>query len=117
MARNNSLTKLATVIDVLEPKPDSLRGKVVCITGHMGKPRHDVEELIRRAGGETSSDVAWNTNLLVSNQDWSAGTIGSKKKSSKQLKAERRGIRVISEKELYDMMEAGGANLPASDIF
>lgn len=106
--RNNDNTKLATVIDVLEPAPDALRGRVVCITGHMGKPRAEVEELVRRAGGQTTPDVAWDTNLLVSNQDWSAGTIGDKKKSSKQIKAERRGVKVVSEKELYDMMQAGG---------
>lgn len=105
--RNNENTKLATVIDVLEPSPNALRDKVVCITGHMGKPRHEVEDLIRRAGGRTTADVAWDTNLLVSNQDWSAGTIGRKKKSAKQIKAERTGVRVVSEKELYDMMQPG----------
>lgn len=115
--RNNDNTKLATVIDVLEPAPDALRHKVICITGHMGKPRHEVEELIRRAGGETTSDVVWNTNILVSNQDWSAGTIGNKKKSSKHIKAEKRGIRIINEKQLYDMMQAGGLNADEKGLF
>lgn len=114
MARNNDMTRVAAVLDVMEPAADALRGKTFCITGHMGRPRAEIEEMIRKAGGRTSPNVAYGVTHLVSNEDWSAGTIGSKKKSSKQLKAESLRIMVISEASLYELMSkgSGGGSAP-----
>ena len=90
MARNNETTALWTVIQVMEVT-GALKGERVCITGHVGLPREQIQGIIRQAGGEVHDSVKPDTTILVSNGDWTATTVGERngvKKSSKMLKAE-----------------------------
>ncbi len=105
MARKNDHTNLWNVIIVMEVT-GALQGERVCITGHVGLPRKQIQDIIRQAGGVVHEDVHSDTTILVSNGDWTAQTVqevGGKKKSSKMLKAEENNrwgrvrTRIISE--------------------
>ncbi|GAA3087364.1 hypothetical protein GCM10020000_87750 [Streptomyces olivoverticillatus] len=68
-----------------------LAGKAVVVTGGMtgaleSFKRHDMEELIRRAGGEPSGSVSKKTSLVVAGE----------KAGSKKAKAESLGIEVLT---------------------
>ncbi|MEU5430809.1 NAD-dependent DNA ligase LigA [Streptomyces olivoreticuli] len=68
-----------------------LAGKTVVVTGGMtgaleAFKRHDMEELIRRAGGEPSGSVSKKTSLVVAGE----------KAGSKKAKAESLGIEVLT---------------------
>ena len=101
--RNNEMTNVATVLEVMEPSPTALRGYRICISGHMGRPRDRIAEMIADAGGEFHKSLTQRTTHLVTNGDWSAGTIKGKV-SSKVRKAREYGARVLSEQQLYDLM-------------
>lgn len=103
MARNNDMTALNDVLEVMEPSPDALRGMTVCITGHLGKPRDQIVEMIRKAGGRFDKSVRWGVTHLVTNADWNAGSVKGKV-SSKYRKAQEYGVKIISEAELYALM-------------
>jgi NAD-dependent DNA ligase len=97
------------VLNVMEAvNPDALRGAEVSITGHLGRPRAEIVELIRQAGGSfqatPSSWVGSRRAYLITNKDWNAGATVQKKASLKLLKAQEKGIKIISEKEFYDMI-------------
>lgn len=108
MARVNEFTDLATVIEVMEVK-DCLKDAKICITGHLGRPRQDIEKLIRTAGGEVHTSIKWSTTHLLTNADWTAGSthggsVGKKKVSSKYAEACRYKVKIISEKDFYDIL-------------
>ena len=79
-----------------------LRGMSACVTGVLSKKREDVHAEIRAAGGDIHDGVKKNTTLLVA---------GEKTGKSKLDQAKKFGTRIISEKELYDLLarDADGA--------
>ena len=95
------MTNLAEIVAVMEVT-DTLKKKSFCITGHLGKPRAEIEQLIVQAGGRVDKSVTGSTNYLITNEDWTKGTV--KGKSSKLLKAERNGTRIISEAKFFEML-------------
>lgn len=104
MARTNDLTDVVTCLQVMEVDK-VLRGKSFSITGHLSKPRHEIVALIEQAGGRFDSTPSYGTTFLVTNADWTPGsTVGSK--SSKFEKAQRMGLKIISEQRLLDMLSA-----------
>ncbi len=74
----------------------ALSGKSVVITGTLPKPRHEVEEMIEKAGGRVSSSVSRNTDFLVVGED----------PGSKLSKAQALGVKIISYNELLKMIES-----------
>lgn len=73
----------------------------VVVTGTMTGPlaalsRNEVNELIERAGGKSSSSVSAKTALLVAGE----------KAGSKRAKAETLGVRVVSPEEFADQVSA-----------
>lgn len=101
--RNNKMSRLAEVHEVLEPDGTTLKGKSFSITGHLGKPRPQIISLIQAGGGEFHKEPSWDTHFLISNQDWSKGTV--KGGSSKKLdKAVRNGTKIITEEEFFRML-------------
>jgi len=101
MARKNDMTSIAEVAAVMETE-NTLRGKSFCITGHLGKPRNEIEELIKNAGGRVEKSVSYGLDYLITNNDWNPNTVQGK--SSKLKKAEKYKVNVITEKEFFDMM-------------
>lgn len=71
--------------------------KVFCITGKLSKPRKELEGLIEDKGHKFSKSVTKNTNYLVNNNINST--------SSKNVKAKKLGIEIISEEELIILLE------------
>lgn len=102
MARKNEMTDLGDVVEVMEVT-DTLRGKSFCCSGHLGKPRKEIHKMIVQAGGEVMSSSGLGYGYLITNADFNKGAV-SGKKSSKILKAERNGTKIITEKEFYDML-------------
>lgn len=72
----------------------SLKGLSFCITGSLSKPRKTIELIIEQNGG-TNSSIS-SCNYLICNEVSS---------SSKFEKAIKKGIKIINEKQLYDMIK------------
>ncbi len=70
-------------------------GKTFVITGTLSKPRGDFQELIESAGGKISGSVSKKTSFVLAGED-----AGSKLDKARELK-----IPVISEAELFKMMD------------
>jgi DNA ligase (NAD+) len=90
---------LAAGVSPILPKVNKngpLLGKVLVITGALSRPRKEVEDLIKGAGGRTASSVSKTTSIVVTNETDSG--------SSKMLKARALGIEVWSEVQLYQFI-------------
>lgn len=107
MAKQNENTDMLTVMTISEHSGSALLGKNICFTGHMGMTRAEMVKLIESNGGTFHDSVKWNTHILVTNRDWNRGSTVTSKKSSKLIKAEQQGTKILSEKELIDMVFAG----------
>ena len=70
------------------------KGKTFVLTGTLPTmKRRDAQEMIEKLGGKVSSSVSKKTDYVVAGDD--AG--------SKLLKAQKLGIKIISEQELIDI--------------
>jgi DNA ligase (NAD+) len=79
-----------------ETKRESkLKGKNFLITGKLNRPRKEVEELIKRHGGNILSSVSKNLDYLVVGQS----------PGSKLEKALSLNVKTISEEELMEMIK------------
>ena len=76
----------------------ALDGFTFVITGTLPKPRKEVENLIETNGGHRSSSISANTDFLVAGEE----------PGSKLLKAQELGVRVISYRDLTNMIERKG---------
>ena len=76
-----------------------LSGSTFCITGTLSRPRKEIALSIKSQGGRVVSSVSGNLNFLIA-----GGSSGSKLE-----RANRLGVRVISESELDEML--GGSIL------
>ena len=87
---------LAVGVSPVMPKVNKsgpLAGMILVITGALSRPRKDVEDMIKAAGGRTGSSVSKTTSVLVTNETDST--------SSKMAKARSLGIEIWSESKLY----------------
>lgn len=76
-------------------KGGPLAGKTVVITGTLKSySRSDAEELVRKLGGNASSSVGKNTDMLVAGEE----------PGSKLDKARALGVKIISEEEFLEMV-------------
>lgn len=73
---------------------DTLAGKTLMITGVYSISREEMKRYIESHGGKVGSSVTARTDYLVA---------GDKSGDSKLKKAEKLGIKVISENELYEL--------------
>jgi DNA ligase (NAD+) len=74
-----------------------LVGKSVCVTGVLSRKREDVHTAIRAAGGEVHDSVKKTTTYLVA---------GDKTGKSKLEQAKKYGTKVLTEPQLYALIEA-----------
>jgi DNA ligase (NAD+) len=72
-----------------------LRGASFCITGVLSRPRGEVQKLIRAAGGEVHDRVKQDTTYLVAGEN-----VGKSKTDA----AQKRGVKILTERELEMMM-------------
>ncbi len=79
-------------------RSDKLMGKTIVVTGTLTNfSRQQAEQVIRQAGGKASSSVSKKTDFVLAGRE--AG--------SKLDKAQKLGIKVISEEEFLDMLGKG----------
>ncbi len=91
MGVNMSAAKSETIVSAIS-------GKTIVVTGTLPTlGRKEAQELIERYGGKASGSVSKKTDYLLAGE--SAG--------SKLVKAQELGIPVLTEKELYAMLEKG----------
>jgi DNA ligase (NAD+) len=77
-----------------------LKGSSVCVTGVLTKKREDVHADIRAAGGEVHDSVKKTTTYLVA---------GDKTGKSKLDQAKKYGTKVLTERELYELLGSSAA--------
>jgi DNA ligase (NAD+) len=76
-------------------KSKNLEGKTFVVTGSLESfSRNEIEELIRKAGGNASSSVSKNTDYIVAGKE-----PGSKFEKAKQL-----GVKIINENEFKKLI-------------
>jgi len=101
--RSTIVDELSLELDITEESPKQeagpLRGLTFCITGALSRPRKEVAIYIKISGGKVVSSVSGKLDYLVAGE--SAG--------SKLDKANRLGVKVLSESELAEMI---GMNAP-----
>jgi NAD-dependent DNA ligase len=103
------LTALAEVMNVMGATEGSLylrkmnysKPANIVITGHLSVTRGNVEKLIVEAGGVLQKQITSDTDFLVTNQNFTNVKDGA---SNKLRKARQYGIKIISERELYEMI-------------
>ncbi|MHC4691541.1 MAG: NAD-dependent DNA ligase LigA [Planctomycetota bacterium] len=101
---NNQRKLIGELLKYLQPtipKPKTsgkLAGKTIVVTGTLANfSRQQAEQAIRQAGGKASSSVSKKTDFVLAGSE--AG--------SKLDKAQKLGIKVISEEEFLDMIGKG----------
>lgn len=94
--KETQIRQLSLFINIKSPTVGSLTGKSFCITGELSRPRKTVEKLILDAGGLVKSSVGKTTSYLVTN-DISTG-------SSKVKNAQKYGVSIINEEDLYTIL-------------
>ena len=98
------IEKLLKVIEIVAPeapaKPatGALAGLSFCLTGTLSKSRKEIQVAIRAAGGVVKDDVAAGLGFLVQQS--------ADSQSSKSKKAQKLGIKIIGEQELWSMLHA-----------
>ena len=105
------LTALAEVMNVMGVTEGSLRLKKrwwggkkqanIVITGHLSVTRNNVEKLIQEAGGVLQKQITFDTDFLVTNKNFTNVKDGA---SNKLRKAQANGTKIISERQLYEML-------------
>ena len=95
-ARRGEIKTLLKHIEIEEVVQDSdkLDGMKICITGSLTRPRNDFKETIEKNGGKMSSSVSAKLDYLICGAD--AG--------GKKDKAEKLGVKIITEDEFFDMI-------------
>ena len=79
------------------PKSGNIEGKNFVVTGSLESlSRQEIEELVRRLGGNASSSVSKNTDYVIAGKD-----PGSKLDKAKQL-----GVKIINETEFKRLISS-----------
>jgi NAD-dependent DNA ligase len=107
MAQHTDCSELWECALVMEVSK-ALQGKTFSVTGHVGIKRDDLVKIIETAGGHFEEQPRYGVNYLITNRAWNKGSTVEEKKSSKLIKAERLGIKIISESKFCKMVIDGG---------
>lgn len=77
---------------------EALAGRSFVVSGRFSRSREEMKELIEQHGGRNLSAVSGNVDFLVA---------GEKMGPEKRKKAEKLGVRILSEEEFLKMLETG----------
>ena len=91
--------------EVTEAK-GNLIGMTFCVTGSLSKPRKEIQELIKSAGGKVVGSVSKSLDILVAGE----------KAGSKLTKAQGFGITVWSEEELLNQISLDADDNSANSV-
>ncbi len=89
------LNKYLTIIPDKKPKGDILKGKKICITGTLSKPRDHFASLIEDNGGKVASGVSSTTDYLLAGGKVGAGKSNSAKECGTEIITEEQFIRIL----------------------
>jgi DNA ligase (NAD+) len=90
---------LLTVVQIDSgPAGGKLSGMSFCFTGNLAHPRPFYQALVTKNGGKNDSSVTKTTTYLVCNEN---------KGSSKSMKAEKCGVKIINEQQFIDLCFPG----------
>jgi DNA ligase (NAD+) len=104
LAMVEKLKRAGVALDIVpeEVKSERLSGQVILVTGKLSRfQREEIKEIIKTNGGKPASSVTSNTTILVA---------GEKATASKVKRAEELGVRVLTEDEFVDLLEASAAS-------
>tara|TARA_B100001123_G_scaffold450516_1_gene621691 strand:+ start:4379 stop:6406 length:2028 start_codon:yes stop_codon:yes gene_type:complete len=90
----SELTEIIEIIDEKRSESGVFDNKTFCITGSLSKPRKEILLSIKNEGGKVVSAISSKLDFLIAGE--SAG--------SKLNKAQKLGIRIINENELFELM-------------
>jgi hypothetical protein len=93
------VARLRKLLDIQEIQQGLFTGLSFCITGKCSKPRNEIEDWIKSLGGVVKG-VDKGLSYLVTD-DPSSG-------SAKNQKADKYGVKKITEQELYDLAKGAG---------
>ncbi len=79
------------------PTGNALAGKRCVVSGVFSMPRDQVKRLVEQNGGKLSGSVSGSTDFLIA---------GDKMGPAKREKAERAGVRILTENEFVEMISA-----------
>lgn len=82
-----------------------LDGKRILVSGKFSRSRDEIKELIEQNGGKNMSSVSANVDLLVAGENMGP---------EKRKKADKLGIQIISEEQLYELI--GGDEVTPQQI-
>ncbi len=102
--RKNERTNAVVVAEVMEAGADTkpFRGKSFSISGHLSKTRAAIVALIEQAGGRFDKSPSYATTYLITNLDWSTGSVDGV--SKKLLRARMNGTKLLTEQQFLDML-------------
>ena len=83
---------------------EALAGKRIVVSGRFSRSRDEMKELIERHGGKNLAAVSGSVDFIVA---------GAEMGPAKLKKAEKLGIRILSEEEFMAMIEEHGKDAPA----
>ena len=83
---------------------ETLAGKRIVVSGRFSRSRDEMKELIERHGGKNLAAVSGSVDFIVA---------GAEMGPAKLRKAEKLGIRILSEEEFMAMIEGHGKDAPA----
>ncbi|MBA45531.1 MAG: hypothetical protein CMB31_02960 [Euryarchaeota archaeon] len=96
----DELQELISITDEGEKSAGVLDGLSFCITGSLSRPRKEIAEEIKNAGGKVVSSVSGNLDYLVAGE--SAG--------SKLQKAHDLGVAILNENNLQSLLNENESN-------
>jgi len=101
----DKIEKLIEYIKPVNPEKKEVKnspflGKRVVLTGEMKRSRKEIKELLENLGAKVSNSVSKKTDFVIVGEN----------PGSKFEKAKKLGVKIISEKEMWDMIGEGNAN-------
>jgi DNA ligase (NAD+) len=104
--KKDLIEKLEQLLNIQDVTEGSLTNKSFCITGKLSRKRSEIETWIKSHGGICKGSVDKNLSYLVTNTPDSG--------SSKNKKADKYGVKKITEDQLYTLV--GDDDGPDGDI-
>jgi len=97
----DKIEKLIKILNPINPvkkeiKENFFNNKTVVLTGTMSKPRSEIKAILEELGAKVSSSVSKKTDFVIYGED-----AGSKYNKAKEL-----GVKLLSEKEMWERIKS-----------
>ena len=95
----NNAKEFNFIVPETENKEQTLSGLTFCITGSLNvyKNRDELKQVLESNGAKVTNSVTSKTTYLINNDTTS--------NSSKNIKAKKLGVKIISEDELHSLIK------------